>query len=170
LIILAGDELKARLDDPARPLVEPYRPEQVQPNGVELTLDSVARLAGAPGRLGYDNADRRLPEYEEVPFNDAGWVFLEQGIYVVTYRETVRIHDDLFAIGRPRSSLLRMGAAIYTALWDTGYYGRSRSLLNVMNPAGIELEYGTRLIQLVFFKLGSGLEKGYAGKFRGENI
>ena len=67
-------------------------------------------------------------------------------------------------------SLLRMGAAIYTALWDTGYYGRSRSLLNVMNPAGIELEKGTRLIQLVFFKLGSGLVKGYEGEYRGEDI
>ncbi|UCE28408.1 MAG: deoxyuridine 5'-triphosphate nucleotidohydrolase [Candidatus Coatesbacteria bacterium] len=157
------------MGDPNDPLVEPYRPEQVQPNGVELTLASVSAFIGPPGRLGFDNADRRLPEYEEIPFDAGGWVRLEPGAYVVTYAETVRIHDDLFAIARPRSSLLRMGAAVYTALWDTGYYGQSRSLLSVMNPAGIELEKGARLIQLVFFKLGSRLEKGYEGKYRGEN-
>lgn len=170
MIILTGDELKSRLENPDEPLVEPCRLEQVQPNGVELTLASVAKFAGPPGRVGFDNADRRLPEYEEIPFDDRGWVRLEPGPYLITYVETVRIHKDLFAIARPRSSLLRMGAAIYTALWDTGYYGRSRSLLSVMNPAGIELENGARLIQLVFFKLGSGLEKGYEGKYRGENI
>jgi dUTP pyrophosphatase len=170
LIILTGDELKSRLEDPDEPLVEPCRPEQVQPNGVELTLASVAKLVGPPGRLGFDNADRRLPEYEEVHFDDGGWVRLEPGPYLITYAETVRIHDDLFAIGHARSSLLRMGAAMHMALWDTGYYGRSRSFLSVMNPAGIELEKGARLIQLVFFKLGSGLDKGYDGKYSGENI
>lgn len=169
MIILTGEELKARLDNPGEPLVEPYRPEQVQPNGVELTLASVSRFVGPPGRLGFDNADRRLPEYEDVPFDD-GWVRLEPGPYVVTYAETVHIHDDLFAIARPRSSLLRMGAAIYTALWDTGYYGRSQSLINVINPAGLELEKGTRLIQLIFFKLGTRLKAGYEGKYRGENV
>lgn len=170
MIILAGDELQARLDDPDEPLVEPYRPEQVQLNGVELTLASVARIVGPPGRLGFDNTDRRIPEYEDLLFGDDGWVYLAEGVYVVTYAETVRIQGDLFAIGRPRSSLLRMGAAVHTALWDTGYYGRSRSLLNVINPAGIELEKGARLLQLIFFKLGSELETGYDGEYRGENI
>lgn len=170
MIILTGDELKARLNDPDEPLVEPYRAEQVQPNGVELTLASVARFDGPPGRLGFKNDARRLPEYAEIPFDGSGWVRLEPGPYVITYAETVHIHKDLFAIGRPRSSLLRMGAAVYTALWDTGYYGRSRSLLSVMNPVGIELEKGTRLIQLIFFKLGKQLESGYGGEYKGENI
>jgi dUTP pyrophosphatase len=169
LIILAGEELKSRLDDPDEPLVEPCRPEQVQPNGVELTLASVSRFVGPPGRLGFDNADRRVPEYEDLLFGDDGWIYLEEGAYVITYAETVRIHKDLFAVARPRSSLLRMGAAVHTALWDTGYYGRSRSLLNVMNQAGIELEKRARLIQLIFFKLGRELEGRYEGEYRGEN-
>lgn len=170
MIILTGAELKSRLDDPREPLVEPYKVEQIQPNGVELTLDAVARAVGRCGRLGTRDTDRLLPEYEPLDFDDGGWIWLAEGMYLVTYAETVRVHRDLFAIGRPRSSLLRMGAAIYTALWDSGYFGRSQSLLTVFNPAGIELERGARLIQLVFFKLGSAVEKGYEGTYKGENV
>lgn len=170
MIILTGGELTRRLEDPLEPLVEPYKPEQVQPDGVELTLGTVARIAGPPGRLAFDNADRRLPGTEKLEFDTDGWVCLNPGIYIITYAETVRIHKDLFAIGRPRSSLLRMGATLYTALWDTGYYGKSRSPLNVMNPAGIELQRGARLLQLIFFKLGYELEGGYEGVYKGENV
>ena len=170
MIILTGDQLTARLEDTEEPLVEPYRPEQVQPNGVELTLGSVARIVGPPGRLAFGNADRRLPDNEELPFNDDGWVHVDPGIYLVTFAETVRIHRDLFAVARPRSSLLRMGATLHTALWDTGYHGRSQSLLNVMNPAGVELQRGARLMQLIFFKLGYDLENVYDGAYKGENI
>lgn len=167
MTILAGEELRRRVREWTPPLVAPCADEQLQPNGVELTLAEVGVWRG-PGRLGFDNDDRVIPEAEPLAFDDEGWITLEAGGYAVAFRETVNVHDDLCAIARPRSSLLRMGATVATALWDTGYRGRSRALLLVTSPAGVRLQRGARLIQLVFLKLPAPLADGYAGAFQGE--
>lgn len=167
MAILAGDELRRRVFQWEPPLVAPCDPEQLQPNGVELTLAEVGVWRG-PGRLAFDNDGRVIPEVDVLPFDDDGWIKLEPGGYAVTFREKVNVHDDLCALARPRSSLLRMGAAVATALWDTGYRGRSRALLLVASPSGVRLQRGARLIQLVFFKLPSPLADGYRGTFQGE--
>jgi dUTP pyrophosphatase len=167
MTILAGEELRRRVREWTPPLVAPCADEQLQPNGVELTLAEVGAWRG-PGRLGFDNDDRVIPEAEALVFDDEGWITLDAGGYAVAFRETVNVHDDLCAIARPRSSLLRMGATVATALWDTGYRGRSRALLLVTSPAGVRLQRGARLIQLVFLKLPAPLADGYAGAFQGE--
>jgi len=165
--ILAGEELKERVRTWDPPLVTPCAEEQLQPNGVELTLAEVGTWRDA-GRLAFDNAARHIPEVEPLPFDDDGWIHLAPGGYAIAFAETVNIHDDLCALARPRSSLLRMGAAVATALWDTGYQGRSRALLTVAAPRGVRLQRGARLIQLVFLKLPSPLSRGYEGAFQGE--
>ena len=73
------------------------------------------------------------------------------------------------ALGRPRSSLLRCGVTVNTAVWDAGYSGRSQSLLVVYNPLGFRLQKDARVVQLVFFRL-TGETKGYQGKYQGENL
>jgi len=165
--ILFGEELTKRLQGD-NPLITPVKPEQIQPNGIELTLASISRMEGA-GRLAFDNSDRVLPEYEELPFDGSGWLHLSPGLYIVTYTEVVNIHHDLLAFARTRSSLLRMGATLYTALWDTGYVGRSQTPINVINPDGISLRKGARLLQLIFVTLGDELTDVYDGIYHREN-
>ena len=167
MTILAGEELRKRVRAWSPPLVTPCAEEQLQANGVELTLAEVGTWRG-PGRLAFDNAARHLPEVEPLPFDGEGWIDLPAGGYAIAFAETVNIHDDLCALARPRSSLLRMGAAVATALWDTGYRGRSRALLTVAAPEGIRLQRGARLVQLVFLKLPTPLSRGYEGAFQGE--
>jgi dUTP pyrophosphatase len=58
---------------------------------------------------------------------------------------------------------------VKTALWDSGYSGRSGSLLVVHNPAGIHLQKDARIIQLVFFGLDAPAEKAYSGLYQDEN-
>ncbi|MYE43634.1 MAG: deoxyuridine 5'-triphosphate nucleotidohydrolase, partial [Acidobacteria bacterium] len=60
------------------------------------------------------------------------------------------------------------GAAIGTALWDSGYRGRSGSLLTVHHPDGLELARGARILQLVFFQLAAPAERTYAGAYQDE--
>jgi dUTP pyrophosphatase len=74
------------------------------------------------------------------------------------------------ALARPRSTLLRCGASLETALWDPGYRGRSQSLLVVHNQSGLRLKRNARLMQLVFMRLDRAAEKAYAGIYQGENI
>jgi dUTP pyrophosphatase len=77
--------------------------------------------------------------------------------------------SDIMALGRPRSSLLRCGVDIGTAVWDAGYSGRSQSLLTVHNPAGFRVQRNARVMQLVFFRLNTETP-GYNGKYQRENI
>ncbi|MEM0319986.1 MAG: hypothetical protein QXS67_01040, partial [Candidatus Nezhaarchaeales archaeon] len=74
------------------------------------------------------------------------------------------------AIGLPRSSLMRMGATIISALWDPGYEGRGEGLLLVENPYGIILERNARVIQLIFVRLESEPESEYRGSYMYEGL
>ena len=167
MTVIAGEELWRLVFEGEPPLVTPCAPEQMQINGVELTLAEVGTWRGA-GALSFDNAARVIPETEPLPFDEEGWVALAPGGYAITFRETVNIPADVCALARPRSSLLRMGATVATAWWDTGYRGRSRALLQVNNPHGVRLRLEARLIQLVFFRLPGFLARGYDGAYQGE--
>ena len=153
------------------PLVEAYLSldEQLQPNGFDLTLREVRRLASA-GRLGQAPDQRELSATEALAFGEDGWVDLAAGPYLVTFNEIVNLPLNLMALGRPRSSLLRCGVSLHTAVWDAGYRGRSQALLVVHNPMGYRVQQGARLMQLVFFRLSQQVADGYQGRFLGENL
>jgi len=167
--VLAASGIRSMLaGDP--PLVSPIFDDeaQIQPNGIDLTLDCVWRLRGG-GVLGQTNAERRLPERDALAPGDDGFYHLLPGSYMVRYRESVALPLDVMAFGRPRSSLLRCGAALHTAVWDAGYQGRSESLLVVYATEGIRLAVGARLLQLVFVRLEASTH-AYAGVYQGENM
>jgi len=118
---------------------------QLQPAGFELTLRKVFKFK-SHGVLDFDNSKRKISD-----------------------NEIVKVPRDMIAIALPRSSLLRSGATILTAVWDPGYEGRPEALLVVFNSHGIRLFKNARLIQLVFIK-ASGVTRGYRGIYQYENI
>jgi dUTP pyrophosphatase len=139
--------------------------KQVQPAGVDITAVEVFRLDG-PGEIDFSNERRRIPEGTRVDFEDK--IHLEAGSYRITYGETVAIPEDAAGIVLPRSSLMRMGATVISALWDPGYRGRGQGLLVVFNKHGMVLHKGARIAQL-FLVRGESSGK-YSGKFQGENL
>ncbi|MDD5189614.1 MAG: deoxyuridine 5'-triphosphate nucleotidohydrolase [Dehalococcoidales bacterium] len=152
------------------PLFEGYLDlkQQLQPNGFDMTLRDIAAFQDA-GQMGIDNRDRKLPELKPLAFDALGWLKLDPGSYMITYNEIVNLPVHIMALGRPRSSLLRCGVTIGTAVWDAGYSGRSQSLMVVYNPRGFRVQQNTRLMQLVFMTLTEATE-GYQGVYQGENI
>ena len=141
--------------------------DQLQPNGFDLSLREVSRLT-TPGQIGADNADRFLPAAEPLEFDADGWLTLPPGPHLITFNEIINLPLSMMALGYPRSSLLRSGAAIHTAVWDAGFSGRSQSLLVVYHPLGYRLQHNARLMQLVFHYLDNRTSEGYQGRFRGE--
>jgi dUTP pyrophosphatase len=141
---------------------------QLQPSGFDISLESVEAFRGG-GAVDYSNKERVLAETEPLMPDDAGWFNLAQGCYKVVYNETVRMPLNVAALARTRSSLLRNGATLGTAVWDPGYQGRSSSLLVVHNPHGIRLKRDARIAQLIFFYTGR-VEKGYSGAYQNERI
>ena len=163
MTILTGGEARGLVEA----MIDPEM--QTQMCAVELTLKKIEAFKTA-GALALDNKERILPETEEIFFDGSDWADLQPGAYLVTFNEIVNIPRNVAALARPRSTLLRCGASLETALWDPGYRGRSQSLLVVHNQSGLRLKRNARLMQLVFMRLDRAAEKAYSGIYQGENI
>lgn len=152
------------------PLIEGYinLGEQVQPNGVDLTLREVALLQSS-GKIAVKDSQRLVSNLAPLVFDGLDFVDLMPGAYIVTYNEIVHLPKNVMALATPRSSLLRCGVIVNTAVWDAGYSGRSQSLMVVYNPQGFRLQRNARIVQLVFFQLTEETE-GYHGAYQRENI
>jgi len=169
MAVLASSEI-IRLIQASPPLVTEYLDleAQVQPNGFDLTLRGIDVLQ-TPGTLAVSNAERVLPVTTPLVFDGLGYIDLPPGAYRITFNEVVNLPRDLMAIARSRSSLLRSGVVVPSAVWDAGYSGRSESLMVVYHARGFRVQRGARLLQLVFMTL-NGETEGYQGVYQGENL
>jgi len=167
--ILAKQDIQ-RLLQQSPPLVEGgiNLEEQVQPNGIDLTLREVALLQSS-GKIAVKDNQRVISTLAPLVFDGMDFIDLVPGVYVITYNEIVHLPRDIMALATPRSSLLRCGVTVNTAVWDAGYSGRSQSLMVVYNPQGFRLQRNARIVQLIFFWLTEETE-GYHGAYQKENI
>ena len=153
------------------PLIEHYldMEAQLQPNGFDLTVREILQYTSS-GELGPGKNPANLSGSSVLPFDAEGRVYLAAGAYMVTFNEIVNLPRHVMAMARPRSSLLRCGVAVHTAVWDAGYKGRSQALLVVYNADGYRLSSDARVAQIVFMYLVAPATEGYSGRFLGENI
>ncbi|OGO43184.1 MAG: deoxyuridine 5'-triphosphate nucleotidohydrolase [Chloroflexi bacterium RBG_16_60_22] len=169
MAVLSGQDIRCLIEGKP-PLVEGWvdLDAQLQANGFDLTLRDIA-IPQTMGQVAADNRQRVVSDLAPLVFDGSGWMELVPGIYTITYNEVVHLPKHIMALGRPRSSLLRCGVTVGTAVWDAGYSGRSRSLLVVYHPRGFRVQQNARIIQLVFLEL-TGETEGYNGIYQGENI
>jgi len=140
--------------------VDPVADDQVQPNGVDLTVEAVLEQR-EPGRIGRDG--KTIGDRE--PVDDGAETFvLQPGGYVLQYAETISIPEDHVGFLYPRSSLMRNSCMLNTAVWDAGYTGKGEGLLQVHHE--IELERGARVAQLVLADAEHA--DTYDGSYQGE--
>jgi len=142
--------------------------KQLQPSGFDLSLGEVQAFAGS-GSVDFSNEERVIADSRPLSPDYDGWYWLPAGPYTVVYNEAVSMPLDVVAIARTRSTLLRNGATVETAVWDPGYKGRSSSLLVVHNPEGIRLKKDARIAQLIFFRVKE-VEEGYNGVYQNERM
>jgi dUTP pyrophosphatase len=163
--------------------VTPVTDEQVQPNGVDLTLEAVYEQCD-PGRIGVDGKeigdrqhrmgdlvvkdehDMEAIEDPERPGGGDDVYHLPPGAYVVQYAEIVSIPENHVGFIYPRSSLLRNSCMLNTAVWDAGYSGKGEGLLQVGHD--IEIEAGARIAQIVL--AGAEHETTYDGSYQNERL
>lgn len=143
------------------------RVDDVDCAGVKLHID---RIFIFRDRGGVYRESKKLPEVEEVEPDEHNIYRLTPGVYKVRYRELVRVPENAVALAIPRSTLLRIGATIYTAVWDPGYIGRGEGLMAVFNPNGIEIEASTQIAQLIFIRMDRRTSFTYRGGYQYENI
>jgi dUTP pyrophosphatase len=142
--------------------------KQLQPAGFDISLKEVHSFWGA-GAVDFDNSERRVAPTKPLEPDASGWFSIPQGCYMIVYNEAVKMPLNIVALCRARSTVLRNGAAVETAVWDPGYQGRSSSLLVVHNQSGIRLKRNARVAQLVFYPTEE-VEKGYSGVYQNERM
>jgi dUTP pyrophosphatase len=169
MTILTGETIKLMCNG-ERPLIRNYinKDVQTQQNGFDLTIKKIERFEGS-GLIDFDNSRRELPVMSNVQL--WGKLYdLSQGTYLITFNEIVTIPKTLMARACPRSSLMRCGATMNTAVWDAGYEGQSQALLTVHNECGIVLSENARVAQIVFERLNNGVRQGYSGVYHREGV
>lgn len=143
--------------------------KQIGTNGIDLTVKKIEKFV-SKGALDLTNNERVISKTQKLVFNNEGWIHVLKGAYKIVFNEVINMPCDLVAFAKPRSSLLRSGASLETAIWDAGYRGRSEALLNVHNPFGLKIKRNARITQIVFLKLSNPNNKAYNGIFQGENL
>jgi dUTP pyrophosphatase len=136
---------------------------------MDLTVGDVS-LFNSSGILNIQNEARVLSSTSPLIFSAAGYLDLVPGCYLITYNEAVNLPRNIMGLAFPRSSLLRCGISIHTAVWDAGYSGRGQSLMLVYNTMGFRVYKHARVVQLVFFRLSRDVSRGYDGIFQKENL
>ena len=142
--------------------LSPVDAAQPQPNGVDLRVAAIFTPTSA-GHIG--ETDTEIGDREELDPVD-GTYELDPGGYIIRYREEIAIPAGHLGFLYPRSILLRNGAMINTAVWDSGYRGRGEGLLDVTAPVTIAV--GARVAQLVL--AAAEHDGSYDGQYQGEHL
>lgn len=137
--------------------------EQVQPNGVDLTIETVFEQT-EPGRISRDG--KSIGDRREIEPADGDVFRLGPGGYVAQYGEVISVPDGHVGFVLPRSSLMRNSGMIHTAVWDAGYTGRGEGLLEINHE--LEIERDARIAQFVLARANH--EETYDGSYQGENL
>lgn len=139
-----------------------------QPNGVDLQLDEVHRIEKGAFHLSeVAKTDRPCTKIEA----DTNDVFvLKPGLYKIKYKQKVSIPAGECGYVVPRSTLMRNGVMVYSALYDTGYGtgenvepGEMWGLMQV-NLDDFLVQRHTRIAQYITFVTNS--QSQYSGQYQ----
>ncbi|MEM0453248.1 MAG: deoxyuridine 5'-triphosphate nucleotidohydrolase [Sulfolobales archaeon] len=142
-----------------------YSPDSLDCSGIKLTIGEVF-VATSEGFIDIDV--KYIPNYLRVSPDKDDLYSLTKGYYIIRYNEYVRIPEDSIALAIPRSSIIRSGATLFTAVWDPGYEGRGYGLLVIYNEYGVRIRRNAQIAQLVFIKMIEKSMKPYKGSYLGE--
>jgi len=150
--------------------------EQIQPNGVDLTVSGIERITGRYARFNRDDYRKPAREAVEYSYTERPGAVphfrLYPGHYAVIYGEKVTIPEGHVGRVYPRSRVMRSGLHLTSALWDQGYEGRGEGLLIVPTFLDrITIEAGASLAQMVFIEAESvPAFDQYDGTHQGERL
>ena len=149
-----------------------------QPSGMDLRLGKVYRIGRSKSMPGLYDGRKILPKHKEVRknvftvYDDGkilkeieGWELHPGTAYICEVDKQIKIGDNNAQFYLPRSSLLRAGVNVYTALGDLGYNGHLAFLVINHGVQDFFIEEGERFAQLIDFEVRGGNES-YNGDYQ----
>ena len=143
--------------------------KQVQPAGVDLTLSELYDISELSTfeLLGDDRVHRNRDEVSMVRHGDQTMYEVDEGWYLARYNEVVDIPDNVVGFVWPRSTLMRNGVMVTSAVWDPGYKGQGFG--GLYTPGRTLLGNGERIAQIVFMEVRNSTGT-YDGEYQGEGL
>lgn len=162
----SGDFVAEHLED--KETGEPIPDSRIQPNGVDLTIDTLYRTSGKTKLTsgGYSKPDRTELSHG---YLDNNQYRLPTGPYIIVYGERITIPDGYVGRVYPRSRLMRCGITLESALWDQGYSGVGEGLLKV--PRSLhraKLSADMAVAQMTFIEAAAA--QAYDGSHQHERV
>ncbi len=157
--ILSGEEISSLV----KRIEQADSGEQKQAAGFDVTISKVYSYTKSTHTLSIQKTDNS--ELEEI-FPNSGYFNLGVGAYLIELNEITTIPKDAIGILFPRSTLLRNGLDIRSALFDPGYSGQPKVMLVCHRPANVQRF--ARVGQLVLLRSDSEFAKQYSGNYQGE--
>ncbi|MGI0078276.1 MAG: dCTP deaminase domain-containing protein [Nitrososphaerales archaeon] len=157
--ILSGDEISNLV----KKVEQADSGEQRQPAGFDVSLSKVYFYSDSTYALSIQKTENS--ELLEVHASD-GYFDLGAGAYLIELNEITTIPKDAIGILLPRSTLLRNGLDVRSALFDPGYSGQPKVMLVCHRPARIQKF--ARVGQLILLRSDGEFAKQYSGQYQGE--
>lgn len=151
--------------------------ESRTPNGIDLRLGMVYELKEDECLYGLMNSGKHIPPHQPKPIqfykigllggDIEGWVLLPNVPYILEVQNDIEINQDCMQTYYPRSTLLRSGCTLHTAVGDAGYCGKLAFLFINHSNRPFVLEKGVRFAQLVDHQL-TGSSISYNGDYQND--
>ena len=125
-----------------------YEPGDVQPNAIDLRIESIQRISNQVFRISEDEKTHRGSE--PVPTDADGFWHLKPGTYEIIMQGLISLGEDEAGFIITRSILNRNGLFITSGLYDSGYHGVMAGALHVAGAAAF-IKKGTRVAQFLLW-------------------
>ena len=135
----------------------------VQPNGVDLRLGKVYTYANSEDYFLLSEDKKHTRQLVELQPEVDGYFVLEKGqYYLVEFENFVKVGKGECGWVFPRSTMMRNGICIHTAVYDSGYAGPMCSGMTA--NCKCYLAKGTRIAQ--FVTLSADSNGTYSGQYQ----
>jgi dCTP deaminase len=159
-----------RLAEEGRIVIDPWRPELVQPASVDLTLGDSFRVFHNHRTSAIDLRDPPTNLTEEVTGEEMFVIHPGEFVLGVT-REYVELPDDIVARIEGKSSLGRLGLIVHATAGfvDPGFKGTLTLEITNLTRVPIKLYPGLLIAQLSFMTLDAPAERPYGSEELGSH-
>ena len=158
--ILSGEDISPLIQK----VISADSGEQKQPAGYDVSVNKIYSFPKSKFSLTIAKGENSA--LSELPLMNDHFELNETGAYFVDLNEITTIPKDAIGILLPRSTLLRNGLDLRTALFDPGYSGQPKVMLVCHRPARIQRF--ARIGQLIIIKSDREFMSQYSGQYQGE--
>lgn len=121
--------------------------EDYTPNAVDVRLGEVYQFTSNIVILDGDTKVHR--NRVKIEPDENGYYTFEEGYYPITLDGWIEVGEHEVGLCIPRSTLIRNGVTIYTALYDSGYHGRMITAMYVSPGTVFRCKANERVCQYI---------------------